>query len=707
LTPSPPSPLRPALATLEAISRRREAVLAFAAFSILGAAVVTARATRLYRASAALSVEPPLRAAPGLDWLATAAIDLPRHLGTQQERIRSRALLAQALGRHGERLRALPEYEGKEGVRLLEAVAERLDVDARPETYFIDVSFAASDPEFAARFVNDLVDAACREGAALDVRREDEVARLLSAKIVGLEERLRDAEEAVAAFERENDVEAFEETIALRAADLGRAVEAFTQVELDLARREPSFRAVESARDGERALRGDLRIPEIEEDPVVADLEERRAGLEVDLASKSRTLGPNHLEILALRSALGSLEEQLQRAREGCARRIEEGWRLETRRREQVAALVRDRERALDELGAKRREYEALRSKAGELRDLYGEYYRRESGARIAGGGEAVAPFPLLPGLRIETYAEPPHRPWRPNAWLNFGLAALVALLGGVGVAFLLESVDETVRERSDLDEFARLRPLGLIPFARTPSGRAFARVAEREPRHPAAEAFRGVRTALFGLDGGGPRTVLLTSAAPMEGKTAASVNLAITLAQAGHRTLLVDGDLRSPRLHEVFGLRRSPGLGDRLEEGVSISTLLQDTGVEGLRIVTAGRLLSHPAEALSGPALAKFLDEALRTFDRVILDSPPVGLLADSRAIASRVEATLLVARAGRTRRRALAQALETLEGVGARVAGVVLNSVARSRVRYGYGYGRAPMGSSPKREQAAVISG
>ncbi len=673
----------PARAALEILSRRRGPFALFALAAFLGAGLVTARTTRTWRARATLSIEPPLRNASGLEGFTAVVFDLPRYIGTQQERLRSPAVLAGVLETHRERIAGLPEFAGREGPELLEALARAVSVEARPDTYLVDLFFAASDPREAAAFANDLAEAACREGVERDAERGGAVARLVSEKIVELEGRLAEAEGAVARFQREHDVEAFEEKVTLHAADLGRAVEALTAADLELARREPPFRAVEASRDPEGALSREARVPAVEEDPAVASLEREETLLALEIASKERSLGPNHLDLLGLAGRRSALEERLRESRALAARRIESAWREAEETRGKIASLVEARERALADLGTKRREYETLLARAAEVRELYREFYRRETGALLPGTESPGA----TQAMRVESIASVPIRPWRPNLPLNFGLAAALALFGGFGLAFLLESMDETVRDRGDLDPFLHVRTLGLVPWVRGARGILFARIADREPQHPAAEAFRGVRTAVFGAAGEGPRRILVTSAGASEGKTSTAVNLAITLAQAGSRTLLLDADLRRPRLHEVFGLPRGPGLVEAVGRG-DLSGV-RSTEVELLSVLPAGGTVERPTEVLGGEGFRRLLEIASRQFERIVVDSPPAHLLADGRVLAARADATILVAWAGRTRRRALAAVIEGLQALGASVSGIVLNSVSSRSPGYGYGYG------------------
>jgi succinoglycan biosynthesis transport protein ExoP len=279
--------------------------------------------------------------------------------------------------------------------------------------------------------------------------------------------------------------------------------------------------------------------------------------------------------------------------------------------------------------------------------------------------------------------AQVPQRPVR-HRMLYTVLAAVVGAMLAVGVAFLLEHLDDTIKTPDDVSQTLGLATLGTI-------GRLAKREEElvvvAQPFSPVTEAFRVLRTNIrfSGVDR--PlRTLLVSSPSAAEGKSMAVANLAVAMAQAGLSVVAVDADLRRPRLHQLFGLDpRREGLTKALLEG-SINGRLHPAQVEGLRVLPSGELPPNPAEMLGSQRMQELLHELAQQVDVVLIDSAPVLPIADAMALAQAVDGVLLVLEAGHTRPEAARQAVESLHQVGANLVGVVLNAMPTHKGSYYY---------------------
>jgi capsular exopolysaccharide synthesis family protein len=212
-------------------------------------------------------------------------------------------------------------------------------------------------------------------------------------------------------------------------------------------------------------------------------------------------------------------------------------------------------------------------------------------------------------------------------------------------------------------------------------------------PESREAEGFRTVRTAVFfGAPKDEARTIVVTSPAPGEGKTTTVSNLAIAMAQAGQKTLVLDADFRRPMQHRIFGLdRRSKGLSSVLAGQMELSDAIEHLSAENLDVLTCGPDVSNPAEMLNSKRFAEIITTLAKQYDRVLIDSPPVVAVTDAQILAARCDVTILVLRARKSMRRVSMQACESLLGVDGRLLGVIVNDVPRKSDRYGYatGYG------------------
>lgn len=295
-------------------------------------------------------------------------------------------------------------------------------------------------------------------------------------------------------------------------------------------------------------------------------------------------------------------------------------------------------------------------------------------------------------GAQLVTEATPPPDPVKPAPLRSAALALVLGLFLGVGSAFVIEYLDDSIKTKEELERAAQGLPtLGLIPSV--PGWRERKRplvVSLSDHKSPAAEAYRSLRTSIqfMGLDR--PLgTIQVTSPSAGEGKTTTLANLGVALAQAGQRVVIVSCDLRRPRLHEFFGLPNDVGFTSILLGDVPLSRAVQAVeGTEGLRVVSSGPVPPNPSELLASRRAEEALEAILADSDVVLLDSTPILPVTDAAVLASWVDGTLLVATAGETTRREFHRAHEVLRQVDARVLGTVLNGVAGDAA-YGYTYG------------------
>ncbi|MEZ6016921.1 MAG: polysaccharide biosynthesis tyrosine autokinase, partial [Planctomycetota bacterium] len=268
---------------------------------------------------------------------------------------------------------------------------------------------------------------------------------------------------------------------------------------------------------------------------------------------------------------------------------------------------------------------------------------------------------------------------------------AIFFLLGGLlgcGLAWLRALLDRKVRSEEDVTRATGLPLIGALPRTKLREQKADA-IQAWDEHHALAEAARTLRTAIsFSMPKGKGTVLQVTSADKGDGKSTTSSQLAIAMAQAGQRTLIIDADLRSPRVAKVFHLGNEDGLSNILAQDVPFDQVVRPTRIDNLDVLTSGPIPINPAELLNSEAFGALLDDLQLRYDRILIDTPPVLAVSDARVVAVRAEATLLVARVDKTNRKRAESAVERLTSVGARVLGVILNDVPRG-IGYGYGYG------------------
>jgi capsular exopolysaccharide synthesis family protein len=277
-----------------------------------------------------------------------------------------------------------------------------------------------------------------------------------------------------------------------------------------------------------------------------------------------------------------------------------------------------------------------------------------------------------------------PKEPVSPRVLLNTLLGAVLGMVVGVLIAYTRRRLDDTLRTPEDVELLTGLSSLGAIVRMPGDSKRPlFYRLATLlYPRSPAAEGFRQIRTSIdFATGDTPPRSLLITSASPGDGKTTFASNLAIAYARAGRKVVLVDGDLRKPELHAMFRMPNEVGLADLLSgRDIPFETVAQTTEVAGLRVLPSGIRPANPAELISGGGMPAILASLLTKADLIVIDSPPLQAVTDGAILASQTDGTVLVVASGRTRRAALLRARDNLQHVGARILGTALNGVSES---------------------------
>jgi capsular exopolysaccharide synthesis family protein len=303
-------------------------------------------------------------------------------------------------------------------------------------------------------------------------------------------------------------------------------------------------------------------------------------------------------------------------------------------------------------------------------------------------GANAVSPVKLT---RAQD-ATVPAVPVSPNVPLNIALGALVGLALGVGLAVLRETLETRIRNERDVEQITDAPILGGIVF--DPKAQERPLIVHVDPRSPRAESFRTLRTNLQFLDvGRTDRSFVVTSSIESEGKSTTGANLAIALSDAGNKVLLVDADLRRPKVADYMGIEGAVGLTDVLIGRAELNDVIQPWGRGKLFVLPAGKVPPNPSELLGSARMSYFIAEFNKAFDVVIYDSPPLLPVTDAAILAKNVGGALIVVAAGRTHKNQLRGAIAALDNVGAPVSGLVLNMLPTKGPDaygyYGYGYG------------------
>lgn len=412
----------------------------------------------------------------------------------------------------------------------------------------------------------------------------------------------------------------------------------------------------------------------------IGPLQQQRAVLMAQYQQKLATFKPDYPEMVQLRQQIDEIDKQIaaERGRIGGSVKAEYDAAAA-----EEAALTEQVERLRSQAfvaSSSSIEYNILKRDVDTNRQLYDGLLQRykELGATSAATANNISIIDPANGAGR----------FKPNVRQDLIRGVLFGLLLGVLAAFLLEYLDDTLKSPHDIEQKLKLAVLGVVPMVK--DGRRVAEAAA-DPHSGFSEAYRSVRAALqFSTDHGVPRTLLVTSPGPGEGKSTAALALARNFARLGKRVLLVEGDLRNPSLHRTLGLKAAAtGLSGLLSGSDALTSVIQPSGEDGLQVILAGPLPPNPAELLSSSKLVSMLTVAIERFDQVVIDGPPVLGLADAPILSNSVDGTVLLVDAGHTKIRTAQIALKRLMAARARVVGALLSRYDAQKSAYGYGYG------------------
>jgi succinoglycan biosynthesis transport protein ExoP len=459
-------------------------------------------------------------------------------------------------------------------------------------------------------------------------------------------------------------------------------------------------------------------LPEAFADPKLMELRKQLNDLQLSAAQLSVKYSPKNPKTLEVQQQMALVQAQIDAGR----RSLETKLRIEYERALQdeqsfKAALVVTKGEAVRE-NQTSIQYNILKQDVDTARSLYTDFLQKSNQAKAQVAEQHN-------NLRVIERASIPKMPVGPKRALMIMLALAVSLMGSVGLVFLLESLDNTIKNTEDVSRYVQLPALGVIPvFATSAKPKSVANkrrkaissggkgksirlyygpeetpasaLAILDTRSTAAEAYRALRTSvLLSAAGSAPKTILFTSSQPSEGKTTTVVNTAMSLAQLGASVLIIDCDLRKPTTHKVLGVNPFRGISTYLSRNIEVDELIQQLPQANISLLPCGPIPPNPAELISSDKMKAMLAKMSERYDHILIDSPPIINVTDAVILSKMVDGVIMVVHGGRSTREAVRRARQELDSVGAKIFGVVLNNVdlrhdAYDSYYYSYGYGQ-----------------
>jgi capsular exopolysaccharide synthesis family protein len=687
---------------LRTLWRRKWVVLGVAVVVAALSAAYTLRQPKVYSASTSLIID--VMAPRFLDNEVKEVMGEERsnywfnkeYYATQSEIITSRAVASRVVDKLGLAADAaflgvahIPDEKARvqamQGADAVGMLQGRIRVVPERDSRVMNIAVDDLDPQRAALLANEVAAAYMAENLALKLRITEDARSWLEGRLGELENQSKTSEMAVYDFKKDADMlsTSLESRMSIVSERINtfnlKLTEARTQIAAHQARVEAIHKLRKSSPGDETWAEA---LPGAKDGPI-QDIKRAYAELRANCAELEERYLAEHPKLLECHRKLSVVREDFLKSLNNVVRGAETALAEAVAQEKNLVRLLDEAKAEAFQVNKKAIEFDRLKRESDNNQRLYELVLKRLKDIELSG-------LLRTSNVRVLDPARPIYAPVKPNVRRNLMVGLALGLLAGLGMALLLELLENSVATQADVEERLGLAFLGVVPRIegeRAPKERDL--FVHREPKSSVAECCRAIRTNLLFMSPDKPfKTMLVTSSGPQEGKSTTCINLGVAMAQSGNRVLLLDTDMRRPRLHRAFGVPNELGISSLVVGEGTLEAAVKSTEVPGLFVLPCGPLPPNPAELLHTQAFAELLKQAAGKFDRVILDSPPINAVADAAVLATQTDGVLLVLKAGKTNREAARRALRSLADVQARMYGAVLNDVDLRAPRYGDSY-------------------
>lgn len=611
----------------------------------------------------------------------------------------------------GQTVKTSPQNE--ESLKLapfVEYLQKNVTVEQVKNTRALKISYTDENPAIAADVANSIAKIFMQRSFNNQTEKFTNSAEWLDRSTRELKAKVQASEEALAKYTRDKqiystDVGGDNKNATLTTSKLTQLHDQFIRTQTDRMLKKSLYEQVQAGRIAE--------LPEAFSDPKITQFQQKLSALEAQAAELKVKFGPQNPKILEVQNQIEVLHTEIETSRKALESKLSADYeRAVSDEGALAAALASAKLAAVNENQASIK-YNILKQDVETARGLYTDFLQKtnQANAQVAEQNN---------NIKVIQPAQIPFKPVGPHRLLII-LGVFISSMGvGIGLSFFLEYLNDTIKSIEDVERYAQLPMLGIIPSIANGTSRFFKSKSKRKQidlsedgtqlgldikrnavqsellsnmdvHSIAGEAYRALRTSLLlSTAGTPPKTILITSGQASEGKSTTAVNMAISLAQLGSKVLIIDCDLRRPSIHKHLNISSAKGTTNYLSSNTDLESLIQELAIPNLFAITSGPIPPNPAELLSSPKMKEMIKLLGKSFDHIIIDSPPVVNVTDPIILSTLVDGTVMVIHSGKSTRGIVQRSRQELQSVRAKIFGVVLNNVNFAREGYDYHYYR-----------------
>ena len=576
------------------------------------------------------------------------------------------------------------------------AISSAIQAEQVKNTRTLKVSYTHTDPAIAAAVANGVAQAFIDQSFENKTEKFTKASDWLDTTTRELKTKVEQSEQRLADYTRQHNIFSIEGKETLTTDKLSRMHDQATRAETERILKESLYEVVKAGNVSQ--------LPAAFSDSKILNLQKKLEDLQVQSDKLDLKYGPDYPAVVETRQEIITTKAQIEKNRKDLEEKLKSEYTVAQREEQALKAALASSKGEAVQQNQDAIQYNILKQEVETAKGLYTDFLQKTNQAKVE-VAQQHNNFRLIQPARV------PRGPIGPNRFRTIMMGLLLSLVAAIGLAYFLEYIDSTIKTVEDVGRYMRLPALGVIPAMATggagllngkikgksllPGGRpnGQAHIPDRpvalDTRSSAAEAYRVVRTSiLLSAAGHPPKTTLVTSGQPGEGKTTTVINTAISLAQLGSSVLIMDCDLRRPTTHKIFGVESSSGLSSYLSRDIKVDGLIQKLQIPNLSLFPCGPIPPNPAELISSDRMKELLRNLSEQYDHILIDSPPLINVTDSVILSAMVDGVILVVHGGKSSRGVAQRARQELTSVGAKIFGVVLNNVDMRREGYDHHY-------------------